>query len=182
MAAAGFEHSTAEMSVVILGPTKGQKQDEDDDEETQPQIYPLVTDDDVSEKQLRRCVYTHGRIRRQICCGPPRFDPTRSSHSHACSRRFVTDYLAGKIEPIGATAKAKRGRKSGKAAKTAGSNQMPVSGVPSPAPAVSGVPSPAPPVTGVPSPAPPISGVPSPAPPISGVPSPAPATRASNEL
>ena len=56
MAAAGFEDTTAEMSVVILA--KGQEVDKED-EETQPQIYPLVTDDDVSEKQLRRCVYSH---------------------------------------------------------------------------------------------------------------------------
>jgi hypothetical protein len=52
MAAAGFEDSTAEMSVVILGPAKGQEEEA----EAEPQIYPLVTDDDVSEKQLRRCV------------------------------------------------------------------------------------------------------------------------------
>ena len=57
MAAAGFEDTTAEMSVVILA--KGPEADKGDEEETQPQIYPLVTDDDVSEKQLRRCVYNH---------------------------------------------------------------------------------------------------------------------------
>ena len=54
MAAAGFEESTAEMSVVILGPAKGSEEDD----EAQPQIYPLTTDDDVSEKQLRRCAET----------------------------------------------------------------------------------------------------------------------------
>ena len=136
MAAAGFEDSTAEMSVVILGPAKGQEEEA----EAEPQIYPLVTDDDVSEKQLRRCVESQPSWR-QSGCRSPRLLLNRM---RAC--RFVTDYLEGKIDPSsgGATSRGRR-KSGGKAGKTEGiAHQMPASGVPSPAPPVSGVPSPAP--------------------------------------
>lgn len=56
--AAGLADNTAEMSVLILGPAV------EGGDPKQPQLYPLVTDDDVSEKQLRRFVtdYLDGNV------------------------------------------------------------------------------------------------------------------------
>jgi hypothetical protein len=62
LAAAGLQDSTAEMSVLILGPSTDEAETAegggaDEPAGGQPQIYPLSTEDDVSEKQLRRCAH-----------------------------------------------------------------------------------------------------------------------------
>ena len=93
MAAAGLEDSTAEMSVIILGPAKGQEEQE---EETQPQIYPLVTDDDVSEKQLRRCVAIVGTHRCPVNAFQGRFVVVHTFESLTRMPSQVRDRLPGR--------------------------------------------------------------------------------------